>query len=136
MRRQAKTRGFDAAVSCAPHRVSLELHNARHSGMPMENRACVAEYNKGSKRFRIHTTTQIPHLVRAGLALSLGVPESHIQVIAPDVGGGFGVKGQLYPEEVACCLGRPKARPSRQVGRGTVGSTSWHLTMRVSTTTS
>ena len=116
VRRQAKTSGFDTAVSCAPHRVSLELHNARHSGMPMENRACVAEYNKGSKRFRIHTTTQIPHLIRAGLALSLGVPESHIQVIAPDVGGGFGVKGQLYPEEVACCLAARKlGRPVKWV---------------------
>ena len=104
VRRQAKTYGFDEASSSAPHRVSIELRNGRHSGIPMENRACVAEYDSGTARFRLHTTTQIPHLVRAGLSWALGVPESLIQVIAPDVGGGFGVKAQLYPEEVACCL--------------------------------
>ena len=103
VRRQIETHGFDDASSSAPHRVSIELHNGRHSGMPMENRACVAEYDIGTGRFRLHTTTQIPHLVRAGLSWALAVPESRIQVIAPDVGGGFGVKAQLYPEEVACC---------------------------------
>ena len=111
VRRQAKTDGFDAAKSSAPHQVSIDLRNARHSGIPMENRACVAEYDSRDQRFRIHTTTQIPHLVRAGLAVALGVPESRVQVIAPDVGGGFGVKGQLYPEDVACCLA------ARRLGR-------------------
>ena len=111
VRRQAKTYGFDSVSSSAAHRVSMELHNGRHSGIPMENRACVAEYDSGTGRFRLHTTTQIPHLIRAGLSWAIGVPESQIQVIAPDVGGGFGVKGQLYPEEVACCLA------ARRLGR-------------------
>lgn len=116
VRRQAKTDGFDAAASTAPHHVSIELHNARHSGIPMEGRACVAEYDGRDERFRIHTTTQIPHLVRAGLASALGLPESRIHVVAPDVGGGFGVKGQLYPEEVACCLAaRRLGRPVKWV---------------------
>ena len=109
--RQVTTYGFDVASSSAPHRVSIELHNGRHSGIPIENRACVAEYDNGTGRFRLYTTTQIPHLVRAGLSWALGVPESLIQVVAPDVGGGFGVKAQLYPEEVACCLA------ARQLGR-------------------
>lgn len=116
VRRQAKTDGFDAAASTAPHHVSIELHNARHSGIPMEGRACVAEYDGRDERFRLHTTTQIPHLVRAGLASALGLPESRIHVVAPDVGGGFGVKGQLYPEEVACCLAaRRLGRPVKWV---------------------
>ena len=116
VRRQAKTDGFDAAASTAPHHVSIELHNARHSGVPMEGRACVAEYDGRDERFRVHTTTQIPHLVRAGLASALGLPESRIRVVAPDVGGGFGVKGQLYPEEVACCLAaRRLGRPVKWV---------------------
>ena len=116
VRRQAKTYGFDAVSSSAPHRVSMELHNGRHSGIPMENRACVAKYDIGTGRFRLHTTTQIPHLIRAGLSWAIGVPESQIQVIAPDVGGGFGVKGQLYPEEVACCLAaRRLGRPVKWV---------------------
>ena len=116
VRRQAMTCGFDAVSSSAAHRVSMELHNGRHSGIPMENRACVAEYDSGTGRFRLHTTTQIPHLIRAGLSRAIGVPESLIQVIAPDVGGGFGVKGQLYPEEVACCLAaRRLGRPVKWV---------------------
>ncbi len=73
VQRQAKTDGFEAARSGAPHQVSIELHNARHSGIPMESRACVAEYDARDQRFRIHTTTQIPHLIRAGLAIALGV---------------------------------------------------------------
>ncbi|MDE0515471.1 MAG: xanthine dehydrogenase family protein molybdopterin-binding subunit [Acidimicrobiaceae bacterium] len=116
VRRQAKTYGFNDASSSAPHRVSIELHNARHSGIPLETRACVAEHDPGTGRFRLHTATQIPHLVRAGLSWALGVPESLIQVISPDVGGGFGVKAQLYPEEVACCLAaRRLSRPVKWV---------------------
>ena len=103
-RRRAATDGFNEAVSSAPHRVSIELHNGRNSGIPMETRACIAEHDPGTGKFRIHTTTQIPHLIRAGLSWALGVSESLISVTAPDVGGGFGVKAQLYPEEVACCL--------------------------------
>ena len=103
-RRRATTDGFNEAASAAPHRVSIELHNARNSGIPMETRACIAEHDPGTGKFKLQTTTQIPHLIRAGLSWALGVPESLIQVIAPDVGGGFGIKAQLYPEEVACCL--------------------------------
>lgn len=110
IRRQARTAGFDAARSAAAHRVSIELHNARHGATPMESRACLAEFDRATGGFRLYTTTQIPHLIRAGLALALDVPESRVRVISPDVGGGFGVKAQLYPEEVACCLAAQRLR--------------------------
>lgn len=116
IRRTAKTDGFDETVAKAPHRVSVKLSNARHGAIPMENRACIAEYDQGTGQIRLHTTTQIPHLIRAGLSLALGVAESQIHVIAPDVGGGFGVKAQLYVEEVACCLAARKlGRPVKWV---------------------
>jgi len=116
LRRAAKTDGFDEVASSAPHRVSIELENARQAAIPMENRACIAEYDRGTSRFCLHTTTQIPYLIRAGLSLAMGVPEGQIRVIAPDVGGGFGGKAQLYPEEVACCLAaRELDRPVKWV---------------------
>ena len=116
VRRSMATGGFEEAAGSAPHRVTVELRNARHGAIPMEGRACVARYDRGSGLFELWTTTQIPHLIRAGLSDALGVPESRIRVISPDVGGGFGVKAQLYPEEVACCLAaRELDRPVKWV---------------------
>jgi carbon-monoxide dehydrogenase large subunit len=84
----------------------------RHTGFPLEGRACVADFNPASGVLTVYSATQIPHLVRTGLADSLGLPEHDVRVIAPDVGGGFGIKAHLFPEEVAVCLlsmrlGRP-----------------------------
>jgi carbon-monoxide dehydrogenase large subunit len=112
VRRAAKTPGYDEAAANAPHHVTIELDNARHGAIPMENRACIADYDRGTGQYTLYTTTQIPHLIRAGLALAMNVSESQIRVISPDVGGGFGVKAQLYTEDIACCLaakrlGRP-----------------------------
>lgn len=82
--------------------VSGRLVNSRHSGVPMEGRAVLAERN--GDRVRVHTSTQIPHLVRTAVASAMNVSEQSVQIISPDVGGGFGVKAQAYPEEVACAL--------------------------------
>lgn len=111
VRRSMATDGFEEVAGSAAHRVTVDLRNARHGAIPMEGRACVARYDPGPGLFELWTTTQIPHLIRAGLSDALGVAESRIRVISPDVGGGFGVKAQLYPEEVACCLA------SRELGR-------------------
>lgn len=82
--------------------VSGRLSHSRHSGVPMEGRAVLAEFTAG--RFKVHTATQIPHLVRTAVATAMGLAEREVQIISPDVGGGFGVKAQAYPEEVACAL--------------------------------
>lgn len=82
--------------------VSGRLSHSRHTGVPMEGRAVLAELV--ANRFKIHTSTQIPHLIRTAVAGAMGLPERDIQIISPDVGGGFGVKAQAYPEEVACAL--------------------------------
>jgi aerobic carbon-monoxide dehydrogenase large subunit len=86
--------------------VTGRLVNSRHSGIPMEGRAVLAEYR--DDQYVVHTATQIPHLVRTAIATSLGVSENSVRVISPDVGGGFGVKAQAYPEEVACALAARK----------------------------
>ena len=83
--------------------VSGRLVNSRHSGIPMEGRAVLA-HPDGADGIVVYTSTQIPHLIRTALANSIGISESQIRLISPDVGGGFGVKAQAYPEEVACAL--------------------------------
>ncbi len=114
--RSVTTDNFDEVSQAMPHQLTIELHNARHSAIPIENRACLAVFDRALGVFQLWTTTQIPHLIKAGLAQTLGVPESKVRVIAPDVGGGFGGKAQLYPEEVACCLAaRHLGRPVKWV---------------------
>jgi carbon-monoxide dehydrogenase large subunit len=84
----------------------------RHTGFPLEGRACIADYSPATRTLTVYSATQIPHLLRTGLADILSFPEQNIRVISPDVGGGFGIKAHLFPEEVALCalalrLGRP-----------------------------
>ena len=110
--RRYESPGFDDAKQSAKHSVSGRFVMARHSGIPLETRAAIGDYDKGTRMLTLWTTTQIPYLIRTGLADAIGFPENRIRVISPDVGGGFGVKAQLYPEEMACSLasidlGRP-----------------------------
>lgn len=110
--RKAKFGDVDQAFSGADLVWERTYRTHRHTGFPMEGRACLADYDPASGTLTVHSATQIPHLVRTGLADTLGVPEHSIRVIAPDVGGGFGIKAHLFPEEVAVCLlsmrlGRP-----------------------------
>lgn len=82
--------------------VSRELTTNRHGGNPIEGRAGVALFD--DDRLTFWSGTQVPHLVRNMIAELLEMPEGDVRVIAPDVGGGFGVKAVLYPEDVALCL--------------------------------
>lgn len=76
----------------------------RHTGYPMEGRACLVDYRRESGALTFYAATQIPHLMRTELADILGLPENSIRVFAPDVGGGFGIKVHLFPEYVAVAL--------------------------------
>ena len=67
---------------------------------PMEPRAIVAAPMGVSGELTVWTSTQIPHVLRTVMALSTGIPEHRLRVIAPDVGGGFGSKLQVYREEL------------------------------------
>jgi len=73
--------------------------NQRLAGVPMEGRAVVAAPDPATGGLTVWSSTQVPHGVRANLAEMLSLPESAIHVIAPEVGGGFGLKGGFYPEE-------------------------------------
>ena len=93
---------FDALCKNAPVRVTRRLRTARQSMAPMEGRGVVAYWDYRLGQLIFYTAAQMPHINRTGLAGCLGIDEGQIRVISPDVGGGFGYKGILLPEEV--CL--------------------------------
>ncbi len=102
----------EAALAAAAVVVERTFRTNRQAAAPLEGRGGVADWNAAEAKLTLWSGTQIPHLARHGLAEILGLPENRVRVVAPDVGGGFGVKTILYPEDVVLCLlamrlGRP-----------------------------
>ena len=103
----------DGAMAKATHRKKLRLRYERGAACPMEGRAVWARWSEGERKLTVYDSTQSPTSIRGGLAVLFGLPESSVEVIAPDVGGGFGPKIMLfYPDELlvpyaAMQLGRP-----------------------------
>ncbi|MCD6042610.1 MAG: carbon monoxide dehydrogenase [Burkholderiales bacterium] len=101
----------EAAFAKAKHTVSVRLYNNRITANSMEPRAAIGDFANGT--FTLHTSSQNPHGVRSILAGAvLKVPENRLRVVSPDVGGGFGMKGDTYPEDgmvlwASRRLGRP-----------------------------
>ena len=101
-----------AAAALAAVTVRREFRTARQAMVPMEGKAVLAHWDRRQDQLICHTATQAPHMIRSGLAEALGLAERQVRVIPPDVGGGFGYKNPLHPEEIAVCwlamrLGRP-----------------------------
>ncbi len=91
----------DAAFAKAAHVVGIELTNNRLVPNAMEPRSAVADYDVAEDHFTLHTTSQNPHVARLVLSAFYNIaPEHKLRVIAPDVGGGFGSKIYIYPEEM------------------------------------
>jgi carbon-monoxide dehydrogenase large subunit len=110
--REFKRGDVDAAIEAAPVRVKGRFRMHRKTPVAMEPRACVAEYDAGRDALTLHSATQVPGIVRDALSAALDMPGHQIRVVAPDVGGGFGGKGSLYPEEIfVCAAARRLARP-------------------------
>ncbi len=112
--RTEQSRGdAEAAIEAAPHRLSLDLSIERSASTPLEGRGTVARWDTDSHRLQVWTSTQTSTGVRAAVAVKLGLDLSQVDVITPDVGGGFGVKiVHPWPEELlvpmaARALGRP-----------------------------
>ena len=102
----------EAQFARAERVVRGRFYVQRYTGLPLEPRGVVASWDPGQERLTIWSSTQWPHTLRESLSVLLGLPEHSIHVIAPDVGGGFGIKQDVYPEEVvlpllAMRLGRP-----------------------------
>ncbi len=105
-------RGLDRA----PRRLARRLTHHRYAAMPIECRGVVAEYDPRTDTLTVWSSTQVVHWVRREIAVALGMPEERIRVVAPDVGGGFGLKGHCYTEEVLiACLARRLRRPVKWI---------------------
>ena len=103
---------LDAAFTVADAIVSLELTIGRHAGVPLEARGAIAIVEKDSGILRMHGAAKVPHYNRRALAAMLGLPLDKIHLHEGHVGGGFGIRGELYPEDALACLaalrlGRP-----------------------------
>jgi carbon-monoxide dehydrogenase large subunit len=92
-------RTVDAAFARAAHVTSLSLHYPRVTANTIEPRSVVA-YREAGQRFTLRVTTQTPYRLREIAADVLGIPELDLRIVSPDVGGGFGMKSQVYPEEI------------------------------------
>jgi carbon-monoxide dehydrogenase large subunit len=95
-----KVGDVDAAFAKADVIVKERIVNQRVVPCPMEPRTMLAEWQPGPQQLTLWSSTQIPHLLRTNIAMLLGLPEIKVRVIAPEVGGGFGAKLNLYPEEL------------------------------------
>jgi len=102
----------DSALARSPHKLQRRFHHHRYAAMPMECRGVVSLHDPRTDSVTIWSATQVVHWVRREAAAVLKVPEARVRCIALDVGGGFGVKGHVYPEDLlipflARKLGRP-----------------------------
>jgi carbon-monoxide dehydrogenase large subunit len=106
----------DQALAAADHVVSDVFSSARLAAVPMEMRGFLAEYDSGRGALTLRCGVQLPHWHRTVLADLLGLAETKVRIIAPDVGGGFGMKAHVYPEEiVGAALARRFQRPVKWV---------------------
>ena len=114
----------DAAFRKAAHVARISLVNNRLVGNPMEPRAAIAEYNPATEHYTLWSTSQFPHVVRLLMgAFVLNIPQHKLRVVAPDVGGGFGVKQFHYAEEAVITWAAPKiGRPIKWVCERSEGS--------------
>ena len=103
---------FDSEVRTLRHR----FDNHRYAGMPIECRGVVAQYDAAADAMTVWSATQVVQWVRREVAARLALPEARVRCIAPDVGGGFGVKGHVYPEDVLIpYLARRLMRPVKWI---------------------
>jgi aerobic carbon-monoxide dehydrogenase large subunit len=99
-----QTGDVDAAFRSAEVVTRGRYYVHRHTGMPLETRGVLAQWNAGTGQLTLWSSTQWPHTLRNVLRDVVGLAEHRVRVIAPDVGGGFGVKQEIYPEELLLAL--------------------------------
>ncbi len=105
-----------SAMAAAPHRIARRFRHHRYAAMPLECRGVAADYDRRTDSLTVWSSTQVVHWVRKELAFALGMAEEKIRVVAPDVGGGFGGKGHVYPEDlIVPWLARRLGRPVRWI---------------------
>ncbi len=102
----------DRIIDNAAHQVTVQIDHPRVAPSPLETRSCLAAFDPGKNTLLVTLASQAPHRAKASLAACLGLAPDQVRVVAPDVGGAFGMKASLYPEDVVTAyaarrLGRP-----------------------------
>jgi aerobic carbon-monoxide dehydrogenase large subunit len=100
----------DAAFASAEAVVELKLVVGRHSGVPMETRGAIARYDERRDVLEMYGAAKVPHRTRDQIARLLGRPIDSVHLIEGHVGGGFGIRGELYPEDLLVCLAALRLR--------------------------
>jgi aerobic carbon-monoxide dehydrogenase large subunit len=95
---------LDAAFGSAAAIVEVAVEIGRHSGVPMETRGAIARHDAARDVLELYGAAKVPHWNRDALARMLGRPPSSVHLFEGHVGGGFGIRGELYPEDVLVCL--------------------------------
>ena len=107
----------DAAFARSDVIVEKTFTFARHTGVTLEARSIVADWNPGDQRLTVHLGTQAPHMMQNVIALHLGLEEPQVRILCQDVGGSFGIKVHVYADDMAvAALSRMLARPVKYVG--------------------
>jgi CO/xanthine dehydrogenase Mo-binding subunit len=94
---------LDAAFAAADHIVTLEVKIGRHTGVPLETRGALGVYDVAKDVLTLHGAAKVPHYNRDAISRMLGLSPGRLQLSEGHVGGGFGVRGELYPEDVLVC---------------------------------
>ena len=100
----------DAAFAKAKHHVKLRMENNRLTPVSMEPRTTIGDYNAADEAYTLYTSSQNPHGVRMEIAHIFHVNENQVRVVAPDVGGGFGLKGGAFPDDALALWAAKKLR--------------------------
>jgi carbon-monoxide dehydrogenase large subunit len=95
---------IDAAFARAHRIVELQVKVGRHSGVPLETRGALAVYDEGRDLVTMYGAAKVPHYNRDAIAKMMGIPRARLNLSEGHVGGGFGVRGELYPEDVLVCV--------------------------------
>ena len=100
-KRELETSGVEDAFQKADMVVEETFHFGRHTGVCLEGRAILADYNAGEHSLTVYHATQAPHMMQDIFSRHLNIPEANVRVISKDVGGSFGIKVHVYPDEMA-----------------------------------
>jgi carbon-monoxide dehydrogenase large subunit len=107
---------IEAAFKEADVRIKQRLIQQRLIPIAIETRGVLADFRRFENKLTVYSSTQIPHFVKVWEAVILGIPESNVRVVAPEVGGGFGSKIRVYPEEILTALASKKlGRPVKWI---------------------
>ena len=111
----------DDAFAAAHKVVEATFHTGRHTGATLEPRSILAEYNRASAKLTVYHATQAPHMMQGVFAKHMGLPEGDVRVICTDIGGSYGIKVHVYPDEIATAVNRQDAGPAGEVHRRPAG---------------